>query len=161
MPSSRTVPELVEGPLTHTLEQVLCSFPLMGRNRRIKAKINGPPHGRPKCLTFKSRSAFCEGKRQAPLHKCQAFSSSLGRAPLLFWPWLARPARSSVGVPILLAIQTHLVRHSEERSDPENPALVPTPNPLLSLRAVGEPVEPRPAIPYAPGQTPPFFLYGC
>ena len=58
----------------------------MGRNRRIKAKMNGPPHSRPKCLTLRSRSTFCEGKRQAPLGEGQAFSSSFGRAPLPFWP---------------------------------------------------------------------------
>ncbi len=62
------------------------SFPLMGRNRRIKAKTNGPPHSRPKCLTLRSRSTFCEGKRQAPLGEGQAFSSSFGQAPLPFWP---------------------------------------------------------------------------
>ena len=58
----------------------------MGRNRRIKAKMNGPPHSRPKCLTLRSRSTFCEGKRQAPLGEGQAFSSSFGQAPLPFWP---------------------------------------------------------------------------
>ena len=69
----------------------------MRRNRRIKAKMNGPPHSRPKCLTPRSRSAFCEGKRQAPLREGQAFSSSFGRAPLPFWPGLpAQPGRSLV-----------------------------------------------------------------
>ena len=66
----------------------------MRRDRRIKAKMNGPPHSRPKCLTLRSRSAFCEGKcsafdvvkRQAPLGEGQAFSSSFGQAPLPFWP---------------------------------------------------------------------------
>ena len=62
------------------------SFSLMRSNRRIKAKMNGPPHSRPKCLTLRSRSAFSEGKRQAPLCEGQAFSSSLRRAPLPFWP---------------------------------------------------------------------------
>ena len=62
------------------------SFPLMGRNQRIKAKMNGPPHSRPKCLTLRSRSTFCEGKRQAPLGEGQAFSSSFRQAPLPFWP---------------------------------------------------------------------------
>ena len=68
------------------LIQTYRSFSLMGRNRRIKAKMNGPPHSRPKCLTLRSRSTFCEGKRQAPLGEGQAFSSSLGQAPLPFWP---------------------------------------------------------------------------
>ncbi len=45
--------------------------------------MNGPPHSRPKYLTF---SAFSEGKWQAPLREGQAFSSSLGRPPLPFWP---------------------------------------------------------------------------
>ena len=36
----------------------VCSFPLMGRNRRIKAKTIGPPHGLPKRLTFRSGSVF-------------------------------------------------------------------------------------------------------
>ena len=64
----------------------LPSFSLMRSKRRIKAKMNGPPHSRPKCLTLRSRSAFSEGKRQAPLREGQAFSSSLGRPPLPFWP---------------------------------------------------------------------------
>ena len=62
------------------------SFSLMRSNRRIKAKMNGLPHSRPKCLTLRSRSAFSEDKRQAPLCEGQAFSSSLRRAPLPFWP---------------------------------------------------------------------------
>ena len=71
------------------------SFSLMRSNRRIKAKMNGPPHSRPKCLTLRSRSAFSEGKRQAPLCEGQAFSSSLRRAPLPFWPGpRALPSRS-------------------------------------------------------------------
>ncbi len=65
---------------------IICPFSLMRRDRRIKAKMNGPPHSRPKCLTLRSRSTFCEGKRQAPLREGQAFSSSLGQAPLPFWP---------------------------------------------------------------------------
>ena len=66
----------------------------MRRNRRIKAKMNGPPHSHSKCLTLRSLSTFSEGKRQAPLRECQAFSSSLGQVPLPFWQGLrAHPGR--------------------------------------------------------------------
>jgi len=58
---------------------ILPSFSLMKRKRKIKAKTIGPPRGQPKRLTFKSGSAFFECKRQAPLRESQAFSPSLGR----------------------------------------------------------------------------------
>ena len=60
----------------------VCSFPLMGRNRRIKAKTIGPPHGLPKRLTFRSGSAFQGMQTQAPLRESQTFSPSLGQPPL-------------------------------------------------------------------------------
>ncbi len=74
--------------------------------------MNGPPHSRPKCLTLRSRSAFCEGKcsafdvvkRQAPLREGQAFSSSFGRAPLPFWPGLPAQLGRSLAFPHTVSV---------------------------------------------------------
>ena len=85
----------------------VCSFPLMGRNRRIKAKTIGPPHGLPKRLTFRSGSAF-QGmqmlafdvvKRKRPSVKVKRLVRPLGNRPSVFWPWPPHPARWREGVP--------------------------------------------------------------
>ena len=98
------------GGLCNGLGSMLCgavliisSFSLERKvSEKFKAKTIDPPHGLPKRLTFKSGSAFCEGKRQAPLHESQAFSPSLGQPlPRVLAP-PPRPTRSVSGKPVSL-----------------------------------------------------------
>ena len=84
----------------------------MRRDRRIKAKTIGPPHGLPKRLTFRSGSAFCEGKRKRPSVKVKRLVRPLGDRFPAFWPCL--PALPGEGLAFLrCSIQTCSARHRE------------------------------------------------
>ena len=85
----------------------LCSFPLDGKSK-IRHKSKEPKdQGRlhrtsprlSKRLTLRSRSTFCEGKRQAPLREGQPFSHPLRALPRPAAP-PPRPPRSGFGVSI-------------------------------------------------------------
>ena len=74
-------------------------FPLMGKEPKDQGRLHRTSPRLSKRLTLRSRSTFCEGKRQAPLREGQALSHPLRALPR---PAASppRPPRSGFGVSI-------------------------------------------------------------
>ena len=104
------------------------SFPLDRKGPKGQGQNKWPTRGRPKCLTFRLRSDFCEVKRQTPLCEGQALSRPLQALPRTS-AMPPHPTRWSVGVPALCG----LFLNSRTTKNPTHP--------LASSRAVPEPVE--------------------
>ena len=56
-------------------------FPLMGKEPKDQGRLHRTSPRLSKRLTLRSRSTFCEGKRQAPLREGQPFSHPLRALP--------------------------------------------------------------------------------
>ena len=80
------------------MQVFFCSFALMQKNQKIKAKNNGLPHGRSKRLSFMAGSAFFESKRSAkasrPALNLNLLARPLGWRRSRFWPRLTHPSQS-------------------------------------------------------------------
>ena len=74
------------------------SFPLDGKGLKDQGRHHRTSPQPSKCLTLRSRRAFCEGKRQAPLCEGQALSQLLRALPRMSAP-PPRPTQSMFGVP--------------------------------------------------------------
>ena len=117
------------------------SFPLDMKGPKDQGRHHGTSPQPSKCLTLRSRRAFCEGKRQAPLCEGQALSQLLRALPRMSAP-PPRPIQSMFGVPthgklffelFLGFAPTAASRHCEEvrRS---NPDIQQTPRSMSSLK---------------------------
>ena len=74
-------------------------FPLMGKEPKDQGRLHRTSPRLSKRLTLRSRSTFCEGKRQAPLREGQTFSHPLRALPRpAAGP--AHPPRSGFIVPV-------------------------------------------------------------
>ena len=72
------------------------SFSLERKGTKVQGRLHRTSPRLSKHLTLRSRSTFCEGKRQAPLREGQALSHPLRALP--------RPTRSVFGEPLLEAL---------------------------------------------------------
>ena len=132
-PLSKGVPEGrgIQASVSMPAVRFLCSFPLDGKSK-IRHKSKEPKdQGRlhrtsprlSKRLTLRSRSTFCEGKRQAPLREGQPFSHPL-RARLVSLSNHPRPAAPPPRPPQSgFGVSAHGVHCSHFRSKRDTPAL--------------------------------------
>ena len=77
---------------------VFLSFCLETKGPKVQGRLHRTSPRLSKRLTLRSRSAFCKGKRQAPLREGQPFSHPLRALPRPAAP-PPRPPRSGFGVP--------------------------------------------------------------
>ena len=88
-------------------------FPLMGKEPKDQGRLHRTSPRLSKRLTLRSRSTFCEGKRQAPLREGQPFSHPLRALPR---PAARppRPPRSRFGEPAHGMLGSRLTAGMEE-----------------------------------------------
>ena len=141
-------------PVRWRASVVFLSFCLETKGPKVQGRLHRASPRLSKRLTLRSRSAFCEGKRQAPLREGQPFSHPLRALPrpAALPP---RPTRSVFGVPTHGTRKGNCTNGQRSRSLPSSRAF-PLSKGVPEGRGIKVPRSPIPlgASPAAPRQRP-------